>query len=94
MGTAELSGPATSDRLDHSTLGKQVADAVRRDILFGKLKPGTKIAQQQVCDRFGVSRMPARDALRQLMHEGLIIPDGARHCMANSHWIARWATWC
>jgi DNA-binding GntR family transcriptional regulator len=25
--------------------------------------------------------MPVRDALRQLMHEGLLIPDGARHCV-------------
>ena len=56
----------TSERLDRTPLGQRIADALRHDILFGRLAPGTKLAQTQVCERFGTSRMPVRDALRQL----------------------------
>jgi DNA-binding GntR family transcriptional regulator len=70
---------ATTDRLNTTTLGRQVADMVRRDILFGRLTSGTKVSQQQLCERFGVSRMPVRDALRQLTSEGLIVTDDTRH---------------
>jgi DNA-binding GntR family transcriptional regulator len=74
---------ATTDRLNTTTLGRQVADVVRREILFGRLTPGTKVSQQQLCERFGVSRMPVRDALRQLTYEGLIVPDGSRHSVIS-----------
>jgi DNA-binding GntR family transcriptional regulator len=60
-------------------LGKQISDALRRDILLGVIKPGTRLSQQQLCERFGTSRMPVRDGLRVLAHEGLLITDSAQH---------------
>lgn len=68
-----------SDKLARATLGRQIAEAIRRDIVFGRLEPGTKLAQQQVCERFGTSRMPVRDALRQLQYEGFLTSDDGRH---------------
>lgn len=68
-----------TERLERSTLGSRIAEAIRRDILFGKLGAGTKLAQQQVCERFGTSRMPVRDALRQLAYEGFLVSDGVGH---------------
>ncbi|MEV1057712.1 GntR family transcriptional regulator [Micromonospora chalcea] len=69
----------TSERLDRTPLGQRIADALRHDILFGRLAPGTKLAQTQVCERFGTSRMPVRDALRQLTYEGFLTGDGGGH---------------
>jgi DNA-binding GntR family transcriptional regulator len=69
------------DTLTQVTLGRRVAEAIRGDILFGRLKPGARLAQQQLCDRFGVSRMPVRDALRQLTFEGYLVHDSGRHCL-------------
>jgi DNA-binding GntR family transcriptional regulator len=62
-----------------SPLGSQIANALRRDVLLGRLVPGTKVSQQELCERFGTSRMPVRDALRSLVHEGLMFVDSTRH---------------
>ena len=53
--------------LSTSLLGK-----LQRDILTGKLKPGQKLTEQQLCKTYGVSRTPVREALRQLELEGLV----------------------
>jgi DNA-binding GntR family transcriptional regulator len=60
-------------------LGNQIADTLRREILLGVLPPGTRVSQQQLCTRFGTSRMPVRDAIREMVHEGLMTLDGTRH---------------
>jgi DNA-binding GntR family transcriptional regulator len=57
-----------------------VSEAIRGDILYGRLKPETRLAQQELCERFGVSRMPVRDALRQLTFEGYLTQDEGRRC--------------
>jgi acyl-CoA synthetase (AMP-forming)/AMP-acid ligase II/DNA-binding GntR family transcriptional regulator len=69
----------TSPPLQRDPLGNQIADTLRREILLGVLPPGTQASQQQLCQRFGTSRMPVRDALRELVHEGLMTLDSARH---------------
>ena len=60
-------------RLSRRPLGDQIADNVREQILLGRLAPGTPISQQSLCEEFGTSRMPARDALIKLTAEGLIV---------------------
>jgi DNA-binding GntR family transcriptional regulator len=67
--------------IERKLLSNQIADALRRDILFGILKPGTKVSQQQLCELYGTSRMPVRDALRLLLHEGLMMLDDGRHIL-------------
>jgi DNA-binding GntR family transcriptional regulator len=69
----------TSTPLQRNPLGNQIADTLRREILMGVLPSGTQVSQQQLCERFGTSRMPVRDALRELVHEGLMTLDTARH---------------
>lgn len=71
----------TAAPVERKLLSNQIADALRRDILFGILKPGTRVSQQQLCDVYNVSRMPVRDALRALVHEGLMMVDDGRHIM-------------
>ncbi|RUZ72658.1 GntR family transcriptional regulator [Mesorhizobium sp. M7A.F.Ca.US.006.01.1.1] len=41
-------------------------------ILDGKLKPGDKISERELCEQIGVSRTPLREALKVLAFEGLI----------------------
>lgn len=53
--------------LYNSLLGK-----LQRDILTGKLKPGQKLTEQNLCKTYGVSRTPVREALRQLETDGLV----------------------
>ncbi len=54
-----------------------IEQRLRDAILDGTLKPGTVIRQQDVADLFSVSRMPVREAMRQLEAQGLLI--GTRH---------------
>lgn len=79
-----LSANAASDALSsvplqRDPLGNQIADTLRREILLGVLSSGTQVSQQQLSERFGTSRMPVRDALRELVQEGLMTLDSARH---------------
>jgi GntR family transcriptional regulator, rspAB operon transcriptional repressor len=58
-----------------------VARALRQDILDGVMPPGTRITQDSIAAKYGTSRSPVREALRELAAEGLvtIVPDvGAR----------------
>ncbi|KWX68860.1 GntR family transcriptional regulator [Mycobacterium sp. NAZ190054] len=49
-----------------------MAEQLRESILTGALAPGTQLSQERVAKEFGVSRIPARDALRMLAGEGLV----------------------
>jgi DNA-binding GntR family transcriptional regulator len=53
--------------------GSQVADALRADILAGRLAPGMRIVQDEVAERLGVSRIPVREGLRMLEADGLVV---------------------
>jgi DNA-binding GntR family transcriptional regulator len=50
---------------------EQIAGQIRSDIIAGELVPGTKLNEQALAERFGVSRGPIRDVLLQLTQEGL-----------------------
>lgn len=51
----------------------QIADQLRSDIISGELAPGTKLNEQSLATRFGVSRGPIRDVILQLTKEGLLV---------------------
>lgn len=53
-------------------LGEQLLDQLRALIVRGELAAGTHLVEGWMADRFGVSRGPVRDALRQLEIEGLV----------------------
>lgn len=60
------------------TLPEQIARQLRRDILRGKLPPGTSIKERDNAAEMGVSRTPMREAIRILAKEGLVILRPAR----------------
>ena len=54
------------------TVAEQVANVLREAIADGSLADGTALRQDDLALRFGFSRMPIRDALRQLEAEGIV----------------------
>lgn len=54
------------------TVADQIADVLREAIVRGSLIAGTALRQDELAERFGFSRMPIRDALRQLESEGIV----------------------
>jgi DNA-binding GntR family transcriptional regulator len=54
------------------TVADHVAAILREAIATGSLKAGTPLRQDELAARFGFSRMPIRDALRQLEAEGIV----------------------
>ncbi|MBN9101726.1 MAG: GntR family transcriptional regulator [Pseudonocardia sp.] len=53
-------------------LGEQLLDQLRALIVRGELAEGTHLVEGWMAERFGVSRGPVRDALKQLEIEGLV----------------------
>ena len=49
-----------------------VGETLKQEILDLRLKPGQMISENDVCDRFGVSRTPVREALRLLQEQGFV----------------------
>jgi DNA-binding GntR family transcriptional regulator len=56
----------------HGPLSRIVADELRRGILTGQRKPGDRLVEDRLSAELGVSRVPIREALRQLAAEGLV----------------------
>jgi DNA-binding GntR family transcriptional regulator len=50
-----------------------VCTAIRDDIVNGVLPPGSRLAEEQLAQRYGVSRVPVREALRTLESEGFVV---------------------
>jgi DNA-binding GntR family transcriptional regulator len=51
---------------------EQAADAIREDILAGRIPAGARVAEADVARRLSVSRTPVREALARLAAEGLV----------------------
>ncbi|KPH79017.1 GntR family transcriptional regulator [Bosea vaviloviae] len=60
--------PVAAPRTRTETLRLQIAD----EIVSGVLAPGTPLDEQELAARFGVSRTPVREAIRQLSASGLV----------------------
>jgi DNA-binding GntR family transcriptional regulator len=64
---------APMESLSRPALAVELTDRLRRMILEGELKPGEKIPERMLTERFGVSRTPVREAVKVLAAEGLIV---------------------
>ncbi len=45
---------------------------LRDEILSGALEPGARLIEEQICQRFSISRAPLRESLRLLVQQGLV----------------------
>ena len=67
--TVALVSPTSIER---RSLHDELTARLRSLISGGELAPGEKIPEKQLCERFGVSRTPLREALKVLASEGLV----------------------
>jgi DNA-binding GntR family transcriptional regulator len=63
-------------QIETRTLAEQIAERVRDDILSGRLEAGRRLSQEGLAEQYSVSRLPVRDALRELQAEGLVDASG------------------
>jgi DNA-binding GntR family transcriptional regulator len=75
--------PVAWPKDDGRLLSTRIADEIRRAVLEGEMLPGTRLGQEWLAAKFGASRIPVREALRQLQDEGLVVLAPNR-----STWIA------
>lgn len=62
----------TAPQIIRHSLHESLVAPLREMILNGELRPGEKVPEEQLCERFGVSRTPIREALKVLAAEGVL----------------------
>jgi DNA-binding GntR family transcriptional regulator len=70
-----------------STKADDIAVLIEEAIVSGELEPGSVLRQEQLSERFGVSRTPVREALRRLAALGLVsfVPNRGVRVRTLSH---------
>lgn len=58
--------------LNHASLGDQVRDALKDEIISGRLKPNDRIDLNEYAQKWSISPTPLRDALKNMETTGLV----------------------
>ena len=58
--------------IERRTVAAEAAEILRQRILSGEIRGGQPIRQEQIAQELGVSRIPLREALKQLEAEGFV----------------------
>lgn len=61
-----------SDLSDTQTRTERLAEDIAEAVISGEFSPGFRLEEQMLAERFGVSRTPVREALRQVAATGLV----------------------
>jgi DNA-binding GntR family transcriptional regulator len=69
--------PETNIRDGHRLVDR-VHSYLRKAILSGELRPGTRVVETELAKKLGVSRSPVREAVSQLEQENLVVISGLR----------------
>jgi DNA-binding GntR family transcriptional regulator len=62
-----------TETLVPTSLTDELVVRLENGILEGVYPPGTRLRQDELCERFGVSRTPVREALRNLQARNLVV---------------------
>ncbi|MET9441977.1 GntR family transcriptional regulator [Streptomyces sp. NPDC006610] len=73
-----MPGTGGNGAVTRSTLRQQIADALRDEVLAGRLEPGKAFTVKEIADQYGVSATPVREALVDLSAQGLLEADQHR----------------
>lgn len=80
-------GPGQNTAMWYRTTQEAVVEHLRSQILRGVMMPGTRLLQAEVAAELQISTTPVREALRQLVSEGLL--DGDAHRGVTVHQTSR-----
>jgi GntR family transcriptional regulator, transcriptional repressor for pyruvate dehydrogenase complex len=76
---APRTAPNRFNRVSSSPAYRQVAEAIEREIIAGRIRPGEPIGTEAaLCTQFGVNRSTIREGIRLLEHSGLVRRDSSR----------------
>jgi DNA-binding GntR family transcriptional regulator len=75
---------AGSRRAGPGNLKAMAAQEIRRRIFAGELRPGAKVDQDTLAEELGISKLPVREALITLDHEGIV-----EHIARRGAFVAR-----
>jgi DNA-binding GntR family transcriptional regulator len=67
-----MPGTSRTAAVTRSTLRQQIADALRDEVLAGRLQPGQEFTVKEIAEQYGVSATPVREALVDLSAQGLL----------------------
>src|SRR4051794_30227435 len=77
---AETNPPAKQSpkpsRGEDSSLASDIAERMEEEILRGRVRPGSRLDERELSDRYQVSRTPVREALQRLSASGLAVARG------------------
>lgn len=60
------------NKSESKNLSDKIYDKLKQEIFALKLVPGQAILENEICDRFSVSRTPVRDAMWRLQEQGFV----------------------
>lgn len=63
---------SVTDPIERRPLHEALAERLRQMIVEGAIEPGARIDERGLCERFGVSRTPLREAIKVLGREGYV----------------------
>jgi DNA-binding GntR family transcriptional regulator len=73
-----MPGTSGNGAVTRSTLRQQIADALRDEVLAGRLQAGREFTVKEIAEQYGVSATPVREALVDLSAQGLLEADQHR----------------
>ncbi|MCW2872838.1 GntR family transcriptional regulator [Actinacidiphila oryziradicis] len=62
---------------------ERVLAQLRDGIIAGRLRPGDRLVERELADRYGVSRVPVREAIRALVTEGFVVAESPRRVVVR-----------
>ena len=70
--------------VDDRSLAERAKEQIKIDILTREIRPGQRLIEQKLCDRFDLSRPPVREIINQLAAEGYVTLIPKRGAFANT----------
>ncbi|MFI7499055.1 GntR family transcriptional regulator [Streptomyces sp. NPDC049687] len=83
-----MPGSSGTGAVTRSTLRQQIADALRDEVLAGRLQPGQEFTVKEIAEQYGVSATPVREALVDLSAQGLLEADQHRGFHVHEYSVA------
>lgn len=75
--------PAGGGREPLGAVRERVLATLRQEIIAGRLRPGDRLVERELAERFGVSRVPVREAIRSLVAEGFVLFETPRRTVVR-----------